>query len=40
MNVDELLRTVVSVAVSPFLTDVQRRRVLAVLLDGIRADRT
>ncbi|MFG2358802.1 TetR/AcrR family transcriptional regulator [Streptomyces sp. NPDC048521] len=39
-NVDEILRAVVSVAVSPFLTDVQRRRVLAVLLDGVGADRT
>ncbi|MFF4346212.1 TetR/AcrR family transcriptional regulator [Streptomyces sp. NPDC001530] len=36
LNVDEFLCTVVSVAVSPFLTDAQRDRALAVFLDGIR----
>jgi AcrR family transcriptional regulator len=36
MVVDEFLRTVVSLAVSPILTEVQREHALAVLLDGLR----
>ncbi|MFE0456975.1 TetR/AcrR family transcriptional regulator [Streptomyces sp. NPDC058914] len=37
MEADPLLRTVVTVAVSPFLSDAERGRALAVLLDGVRA---
>ncbi|MDN3029661.1 helix-turn-helix domain-containing protein [Streptomyces sp. S.PB5] len=37
MDADQLLRTVVTVAVSPFLSEAERARALAVLLDGVQA---
>lgn len=39
MDADQLLRTVVTVAVSPFLSESERGRVLTALLDGVGADR-